>query len=52
VCEVFVFPLEVRRQQKSWPEKGRRQIQWLPRAKAAAAVQEAQLRAIIRKFDK
>jgi 8-oxo-dGTP pyrophosphatase MutT (NUDIX family) len=50
VCQVLVFPLEVKRQQKNWPEKGRREIQWLPPAKAATAVQEARLRAIIRKF--
>jgi 8-oxo-dGTP pyrophosphatase MutT (NUDIX family) len=48
VCEVFVFPLEVKRQQKSWPEKGRRQIQWLSLTRAAATVEEGALGEIIR----
>ena len=45
-----MFPLEVKRQQKTWPEKGLRQIQWLPPAEAAAAVQEGVLSDIIRKL--
>jgi len=48
VCEVLVFPLEVKRQQKSWPEKGERQIHWLSLAKAAATVHEGVLSDIIR----
>jgi 8-oxo-dGTP pyrophosphatase MutT (NUDIX family) len=50
VCEVLVFPLEVKRQQKSWPEKGSRQIRWLSPARAAATVQERDLSDIIRKL--
>jgi 8-oxo-dGTP pyrophosphatase MutT (NUDIX family) len=50
VCEVEVFPLEVKRQQKSWPEKGTREIRWFSPAKAAAAVGEPKLRAIIRRL--
>src|SRR5262245_42226940 len=35
VCEVKVFPLEVTHQRKTWPEKGKREVQWLSPAKAA-----------------
>jgi 8-oxo-dGTP pyrophosphatase MutT (NUDIX family) len=49
-CEVLVFPLEVKRQQKDWPEKGSRQIRWLPLANAAAAVQDGGLGEIIRRL--
>jgi 8-oxo-dGTP pyrophosphatase MutT (NUDIX family) len=51
-CEVHVFPLEVKRQQKNWPEKGKRQVQWFSSAEAAAAVQEPVLSDIIRTFQK
>lgn len=47
-CEVRVFPLKVKRQQKSWPERGQREIQWFSRAKAAKAVRERALSNIIR----
>src|SRR6266699_5198992 len=29
VCEVRVFPLQVRRQNKQWPEKQERVVKWL-----------------------
>jgi 8-oxo-dGTP pyrophosphatase MutT (NUDIX family) len=51
-CEVRVFPLKVKRQQKSWPERGEREIQWFSRAKAAKVVQESALRDIIRNLPK
>jgi 8-oxo-dGTP pyrophosphatase MutT (NUDIX family) len=51
-CEVRVFPLKVKRQQKSWPERGEREIQWFSRAKAAKAVQESALGDIIRNLPK
>jgi 8-oxo-dGTP pyrophosphatase MutT (NUDIX family) len=47
-CEVVVFPLEVKRQQKKWLEKGEREVRWLPLADAAAAVGERALGDIIR----
>jgi len=47
-CEVRVFPLKVKRQQKSWPERGQREIQWFSRAKAAKVVKERALGDIIR----
>src|SRR5258707_15218664 len=51
-CEVRVFPLKVRRQQKSWPERGEREIQWFSRTKAAKAVRERALSNIIRNLPK
>jgi 8-oxo-dGTP pyrophosphatase MutT (NUDIX family) len=49
-CEVQVFPLEVTRQHRTWPEKGKRKVQWLSLSDASKAVQEPVLRAIIRKL--
>jgi len=51
-CEVVVFPLEVKRQQRTWLEKGKRQIQWLSLTQAADAVQETVLSEIIRSLGK
>jgi 8-oxo-dGTP pyrophosphatase MutT (NUDIX family) len=51
-CEVHVFPLEVKRQQRTWPERRKRQVQWFSSADAAAAVQEPALSEIIRTFQK
>lgn len=52
VCEVEVFPLEVTRQSKTWPEKGKRKLQWLSPADAARIVHEPVLGAIIRSLHK
>jgi Na/Pi-cotransporter len=52
VCEVQVFPLEVTRQRETWPEKGKREVQWFSPAEAAKAVQEPVLGKIIRKLQK
>jgi len=51
-CEVRVFPLKVKRQQKSWLERGEREIQWFSRAKAAKAVRDRALGNIIRNLSK
>src|SRR5258705_5820144 len=40
ICEVRVFPLEVRRQNKQWPEKRERVVKWLPASQAAEKVKE------------
>jgi 8-oxo-dGTP pyrophosphatase MutT (NUDIX family) len=48
LCEVLVFPLEVKRQRRDWPEKGKRRVQWLSPRKAAAAVKDSVLSSIIR----
>ena len=52
VCEVHVFPLEVKRQQKRWPEKGKREVQWLSPTEAANTVQDPVLSDIIRAWQK
>ena len=50
LCKVQVFPLEVDRQERTWPEKGKRKVKWFSPDKAAATVDEAVLRDIIRKL--
>jgi 8-oxo-dGTP pyrophosphatase MutT (NUDIX family) len=47
ICEVSVFPLEVKRQKKDWPEKKERKSCWLSPAEAAKAVREPDLSDII-----
>jgi len=55
VCEVRVFPLEVRRQNKQWPEKQERVTKWHSASQAVEKVKEPKLSAIIlrlaRKYD-
>ena len=47
VCEVRVFPLQVRRQNKQWPEKQERVVKWLSAPQAAEKVKEPKLSTII-----
>jgi 8-oxo-dGTP pyrophosphatase MutT (NUDIX family) len=47
-CSVEVFTLEVERQLKSWPERKERDTRWFELKKAAAAVDEPELAAMIR----
>src|SRR6516225_4880960 len=47
-CEVHVFPLEVKRQKKEWPEKQERRVKWLSASKAAERVKDTALSKIIR----
>ncbi len=49
-CEVRVFPLQVKRQDKEWPEKEERKIKWLSATKAAEKVKEPRLGEIIRRL--
>jgi hypothetical protein len=51
-CEVRVFPLEVKSQQKHWPEQKEREFHWFSPTGAANAVQEPALGDIIRSFSK
>jgi 8-oxo-dGTP pyrophosphatase MutT (NUDIX family) len=46
-CEVRVFPLEVSRQKKEWPEKQERQVKWLSASNAAEKVKDPVLSEII-----
>jgi 8-oxo-dGTP pyrophosphatase MutT (NUDIX family) len=52
LCEVHVFPLEVRRQRKTWPEQDERSVQWLSRTKAAKTVKDPVLGRLIRDFQR
>jgi 8-oxo-dGTP pyrophosphatase MutT (NUDIX family) len=48
---VKVFPMRVEKQLKKWAERGQRQAEWMPPEAAAAAVQEPELAALIRRLD-
>jgi 8-oxo-dGTP pyrophosphatase MutT (NUDIX family) len=50
VCEVYVFPLRVRRQNKKWPERRQREVKWVSASQAAKKVKEPMLSAIIRRL--
>jgi 8-oxo-dGTP pyrophosphatase MutT (NUDIX family) len=50
-CLVHVFPLQVSRQLKVWPEMGERTTRWFSVHEAAAAVNEAELRELISTFE-
>ena len=49
-CVVEVFALEVERQLPSWPERDERRRRWFALQEAAAAVQEQELQALIRRL--
>jgi 8-oxo-dGTP pyrophosphatase MutT (NUDIX family) len=51
-CAVEIFPLLVTGQRETWPEKGERQLLWLPTEKAAARVAEQGLKRILLEFGK
>jgi 8-oxo-dGTP pyrophosphatase MutT (NUDIX family) len=51
-CGVDVYPLFVRHQLLTWPERGRRETLWLPIAEAALRVGEPELRQILLAFRK
>jgi 8-oxo-dGTP pyrophosphatase MutT (NUDIX family) len=48
---VQVFALEQMVQHKDWPEQGQRKLQWFSVPEAAEAVQEPELKDIIRKLE-
>ena len=52
VCQVHVFPLEVKRLEKSWPEKGEREVRWFSPTAAAETVSDPVLADIIRNLPK
>jgi len=49
-CEVEVYPLKVKRQMQSWPERGQRQFAWLPAQQAVQWVYKAELCQLIARF--
>ncbi|MDD3837362.1 MAG: NUDIX hydrolase [Phenylobacterium sp.] len=48
--EVEVFPLAVREEHATWPEKGQRERRWFPAAEAAGLVAEPRLAELMREF--
>jgi 8-oxo-dGTP pyrophosphatase MutT (NUDIX family) len=48
ICVVDIFPLEVRRQRKNWPERLERSRLWIAPSKAAKLVKKAGLRRAIK----
>jgi 8-oxo-dGTP pyrophosphatase MutT (NUDIX family) len=51
LCEVQIFPLEVRHQQGDWPEKQQRSRIWVNPRQAAALVKKPGLRRAIKTFE-
>jgi 8-oxo-dGTP pyrophosphatase MutT (NUDIX family) len=49
-CSVDVYPMEVKKQLKDWPEKSQRERLWLTLAEAALRVAEPGLADILRRF--
>jgi 8-oxo-dGTP pyrophosphatase MutT (NUDIX family) len=49
-CKVDVFPLEVMRCRRDWPEKHERTLRWCSASEAATAVTESDLKLLIRRF--
>lgn len=48
---VAIFPIRVKKLLQDWPEKSDRKRRWFPAKKAAALVDEPELRQIIKHFD-
>jgi hypothetical protein len=49
-CQVEVFPLEVKKRKKDWPEKGQRDAIWISAKAAAKLVHKPQLKRLIKRF--
>ena len=52
LCRVSVFPMEVKKLKRSWPEHDQRRRKWMTPEKAAAAVDEPGLKKLIARFAK
>ena len=50
-CVVMVFPFEVKKLQRDYPERDQRKRKWFSRKKAAQKVGEPELARILRDFD-
>ena len=50
-CVVAVFPMKVKKELQSWPERGERKRKWFSLKKAAGMVDAPELRSILRDFD-
>lgn len=51
ICDVQIFPLEVKVRQPDWPEKRQRSRMWVAPRKAIKLVRKAGLRRAIRNFE-
>jgi 8-oxo-dGTP pyrophosphatase MutT (NUDIX family) len=51
-CAVQVFALQVTKQLDDWPEKGARELAWVPIEQAAARLAEPGLRQVLKDFRK
>lgn len=49
-CLVAVYALRVRRQSGNWPERGQRDLKWIPAIDAVEAVTDSGLGDLIRHF--
>lgn len=49
-CAVRVFPLLVKRQEKTWPESLQRQTKWFAPEETVSAIKEESLRELISSF--
>jgi len=49
-CKTSVFPMKVKALAKHFPERGQRDLKWMSAAKAAAAVDEPDLKKLIEGF--
>lgn len=49
-CRVDVYALQARHQLLTWPEKGQREMLWLPATEAALRVEEPELRHLLLAF--
>ncbi|NPU12724.1 NUDIX hydrolase [Bradyrhizobium sp. 83012] len=50
LCDVELYPLKVKKQHGRYPERGQRELVWLPAAEAARRVHRAKLRRLIESF--
>lgn len=50
LCRVGVYPLQVKEELKSWPEKKERERRWVSPAEAAELVEEPDLSELLRSF--
>lgn len=50
LCRVDVYPLQVEKQRKNWPERDQRITRWFPLREAAGLVREPELSKLIQNF--
>jgi len=49
-CEVLVYALRARHQEKAWPESGQRETRWCQPEEAIAIVDDGEIGTLIKKF--